>query len=235
MRPSRFEAGIFAGALAAMLLVFFPMRLAVPSDALGTFGFSAREVRGSVWAGRFVDTRLGDEMVGDLRASLSPLSLLKGEARFAFRDESDSRRIDLVSSFRGSGVENVDLAVPVRKMFAPLPVESLQLEGVTARFSDGACVEATGRAHASVGQTVFAGVPLPQALSGNLRCDGDALSVPLQSQSGMERLTLKIRGDATYRLSFAIPEASPALGAALLGVGFKQVGNGYIFSENGHF
>ena len=79
---------LFLAMFALAMLAFLPMRLALGFAGLDAQGFSAREVRGSLWSGRLVEARFGDIALGDLDAGVSPLALLIGRARIALQGES---------------------------------------------------------------------------------------------------------------------------------------------------
>src|SRR3546814_13362629 len=81
--------------LALMLIVLtFPMRLALAWADADDAGIAAREVRGSIWSGELVEARLGALPLGPVKASLSPLALLGGDVDLGF-----ARRHDRLGAF----------------------------------------------------------------------------------------------------------------------------------------
>jgi general secretion pathway protein N len=72
---------------------------------------------------------------------------------------------------------------------------------------------------------MFRGLDLANGLTGDARCDGGALLLPLASQSGQERIDLRIRADGAYEATMRIRTADPVLAGTLAGSGF-QAANG---------
>lgn len=171
------------------LIAFMPMRIALGLTGLERVGVSARDVRGSLWSGRIDQLMLGTIPVGAVRAGLSPISLLMGRARIDIwrrRGAADDLSGALTVGFNRIGIDDVTGAVPLGRSFAPLPIGSLVMEDVTAYFSGDRCGHAEGRVRAQLaGQ--FPGLNLSQGLSGTASCDGDALLLPLVSQSALKR------------------------------------------------
>ncbi|MGQ3100146.1 MAG: type II secretion system protein N [Sphingopyxis solisilvae] len=230
--------------LAALLLAFvliaatFPMRLALAMAAAGKAGVTAREVRGSVWSGELVEARLGALPLGTVRASLSPLALLGGNAELAF-SRTDERLGALAGRLHGSnprGVSGVDGSALMSGGLGLLPVDRVMFEGATLRFdAAGKCVAASGRVQLSVAAPI-AGLDLSRGLSGPLRCVDGRAQAALASQSGMERLTLSFDGSGAYRARLAIDVArDPAMAAALAMLGFKAGPGGFVLATSGRF
>lgn len=221
--------------LALGLLAFLPMRVALGLAGLERLGVAAREVRGTVWSGRIDQLMLGEMPMGSVRAGLSPRSLLVGRARFDI-----ARTAGLPDDIRGAltigpgriGIDDVTGAVPLGRSFAPLPIASLVLEDVTGWFAGEKCGHAEGRVRARMaGQ--FPGLNLSQGLSGVATCDGDALLLPLVSQSGMEKLSLRIWRSGRYSAEMRVETADPTLAGTLGQAGFATVGNAQLLRVEG--
>jgi len=225
--------------LALMLIVLtFPMRLALAWAGAGEAGIAAREVRGSIWSGELVEARLGALPLGTVAASLSPLALLTGDVDLAFA-RSDERLGALSGRLHGShprGVSDVNGVATLAGGLGPIPVDSLRFEGATLRFdADGRCAQAGGRLQLAVAVPI-AGLDLSRGLSGPLRCADGRAQAALASQSGMERLTLSFDARGAYRAQFAINvDRDPAMAAALTVLGFKPGANGYVLTATGRF
>ncbi len=232
-RPALFGALLFAA-----LLAFLPLRLVLGMAGVGDAGLVARAAEGSVWAGKLRDVRLGDVALGDLDAHLSPWPLLLGRARIELDSEVDTpaRAIHGALGVSRTGVraDDVDATIAPGRLLAPLPVTGLVLEALSVRFENGGCVAAEGRVRATLAGDI-AGVALPSALSGAVRCEGRALLLPLASQAGAERVDLRIEGDGRYRAAVTL-QANDATALALLGsLGFVQGPGGYALSVEGRF
>ena len=213
---------ILALVLLFALLLFLPMRVALGLAGLERLGVAARDVRGTVWSGRIDQLMLGEMPLGSVRAGLSPIALLTGRARFDIartKGLADDVSGALTIGFGRIGVDDVTGAVPLGRTFAPLPIGSLMLEDVSAYYAGDRCGHAEGRARARMaGQ--FPGLNLSQGLSGVVSCDGDALLLPLVSQSGMEKITLRIWRSGRYSAEMRVETADPTLAATLGQAGF---------------
>ena len=221
--------------LIAAILMFLPMRVALGMAGLDRLGLGARDVRGTIWSGRIDQLMLGEMPMGTVNAGLSPIALLTGRARFDIgrtKGMADDIKGALTVGFGRIGVDDMTGAVPLGRTFAPLPIANLQMEDVTGWFAGDRCGHAEGRVRARMaGQ--FPGLNLTQGLSGSVACDGDALLLPLVSQSGMEKITLRIWRSGRYSAEMRVETADPGLGATLGQAGFSVVGNAQVLKIDG--
>jgi general secretion pathway protein N len=228
-----------AGLLALLLIALtFPMRLALSLSGAADAGIAAREIRGAVWSGALIDARLGALPLGTVRASLSPLALLGGDAELVFR-RADERTGALSGRLHGSdprGMSDVNGVTSLSGGLGIVPVDTIRFEGVSVRFDGaGQCVEAAGRLQLMVTAPI-AGLDLSRGLSGPIACANGRAQAALASQSGMERLTLSFDARGAYRAQFAINvDRDPAMAAALTVLGFKPGANGYVLTATGRF
>ncbi|WP_242123224.1 type II secretion system protein N [Sphingobium sp. Sx8-8] len=215
---------------AAAFLLFFPMRIALGMAGLDRLGVAAREVRGTVWTGGIDQLMLGTTSLGPVHAGLSPLSLLAGRARFdVWRDDGapDDVRGALTVGIGRIGIDDVTGTVPLGRTFAPLPVGSFVMHDVSAYFSGDRCGHAEGRVRAQMAGR-FPGLNLSQGLSGEAICDGEALLLPLVSESGMEKVNLRIWRSGRYAAEMRVETADATLGEALAKAGFSGAGAGGV-------
>lgn len=211
-------------ALLMALILLLPLRVAFDALALQENGLSARAIHGSVWRGRIERLSLGDAVLGDVRASLSPLQLLLGRARLDFAAEGDGPDV-----FRGGvsvnmvsfGLDDVTGTVGLGRRFAPLPVSHLDFRHFSVRFSHGRCVRAQGRVIASL-LPVLPGMPVAGEMSGEAMCDGPSLLLTLASETGPERLEVRVDGDRGYHARLTLGAAAPTL----LAEGFAEGSDG---------
>ena len=111
----------------------------------------------------------------------------------------------------GFGFDDVTGQLRLGSLFAPLPITALELEDVSAGFASGLCSRAEGRVRATVtGQ--IGGMNLTSGLAGAPACAGDAVLLPLVSQSGMEQLNVRFFADGRYRVELAVRTADAAVG-----------------------
>lgn len=231
-------AALFGGALLLALLVFLPMRLALGWFGAGEQGLTARRVSGSIWGATLSEARFGDLALGDLSARLSPLPLLIGRARVTLAGPgavaTPPIRAAVTVGRHLVGVDDAYGSFPTGRVFAPVPVTTLDLDDVTIRFRDGRCEAAEGRVRATLGASAV-GITLPPSISGAARCDRGALLLPLASQAGTEAIALRVEGDGRYRVELTVQPTDPLLGTQLETAGFVARPNGYRLSVEGRF
>ena len=226
----------FLGALLFALLALLPLRSALSWLDLGSAGLSARAVRGSVWLGSLEQARIGSIPLGDVQARLNTLPLLLGRARvtLARPDDRDPFEGALTVSRNGFGFDDVTGRLSAPASFAPLPIAALELEDFTAGFDRGRCARAGGRVRAAVAPR-FAAFGLPAAFDGGARCAEGALLLSLASQSGMERLDLRLLADGRYRAELLVRSTDQSLRPRLIAAGFRPSPTGWRLRFDGSF
>jgi general secretion pathway protein N len=226
----------FVAAFLFALVALLPLGLVLNWLALDERGFAAREAEGSVWLGIVREGQFGTIPLGDLEAKLRLLPLAIGRARVDLRQTGDGRAFEggLTVSRHAFGVDDVRASLSPGPAFAPLPVASFDLTDVSAHFTDGLCAGAEGLVKASLaGES--AGIALPRSLSGNARCDGGALLLPLVSQSGTERLDLRLYEGGRYRIELIVRAADEPTRQRLTAAGFSISGAGLVLRTEGQF
>lgn len=237
-------AALFGAMFVAALIALMPMRFALAVVGLGDYGLTAREVTGPVWAARINEAHVGDVVLGDARAALSPLALLVGRARIAVSGpgplvaagntgtDNNALRGAVEVNRHSFAIESVSAALPVGGALGALPVSRLDLSDVSVRFDNGSCSEAQGRVKAMLNAGI-PGVALSQGMTGAARCDGGALLLPLVSQAGTETVNLRIRADGRYRGELVVQVNDPALASQLELAGFQPGPAGYMLAIEG--
>jgi len=225
------RALFFVLAFLFALVALLPLRVAVAALDLDKGGLAAREMQGSVWSGLVREMQWSGLALGDVQARLRTLPLLAMRARLDL-DSLDGGQVNGAATVaRGAvGIDDMTARIDVAGLIPSLPLTSLDLSDVTAHFAGGACRSAAGRVRAAVG--TVPGLPPLGNLTGNARCDGGALLVPLQSQTGIGRLDLRLFGDGKYQAHVQLsarPEMAPTLTAA----GFRPAANGYVLTLEG--
>lgn len=200
-RPRWWRELFFAGALLFSLVALLPLRVALGWLGFESRGLAAREAEGSVWLGALADARFGDVPLGDVATRLRALPLLVGRARLDLAEE-EGLRAGLTMSRHGFGIDDArgSLTGPA---LAGLPPPALDLADVSVRFGDGLCATAEGLVKARFAGDL-GGVALAAGFSGEARCDGPALLLPLRSQSGADRLDIRLFADGRYRIDAAL-------------------------------
>lgn len=217
------------------MLALFPLRLAFNMLALQENGLAARAIHGSVWWGQIEQLTLGGVPLGNVEARLSPVQLLVGRARMDFsrqRGAPDDLKGAVGVNTSSFGLDDVTAHLGVGGLFAPLPVTGFDFDDLSVRFADGACARAEGRLKARMNPAVQ-GLNLSQGLSGEAVCDGNALLLPLVSQSGMESMRMRIEANRNFHAEMLIRTSDPALSADLLKNGFVRRGGALALTIRG--
>lgn len=217
------------------LIALFPLRLALGIMGADRWGVAARAVGGNIWWGGLSQFYAGEVPLGTVDAGLSPIQLLVGRARVDV-----SRKKGLPDDLSGAfsigwgrrGIDDVTGALPLGRAAAPLPIGSVAMEDVSVRFSGESCAHAEGRVRVMV-PGELAGLNLSQGLSGEARCDGEALVLPLVSQSGMEKLEIHLMPSGRWKADMSVTSTDPTLQQKLGAVGFAPTNNGYAMTVEG--
>lgn len=226
----------FIAAFALFLAIFAPLRLGVNWFGIAGRGFAAREAAGSIWGGTLRDVQIGSAPLGDLRATLNFLPLFVGRARVSLVRPGEA------APFRGAvtvspsafGIDNVTGQLPAGRLFTPLPVASIDFDRVSIRFVDGRCSRAEGNVRANLAGDV-AGMALQSGFVGTATCAEEAALIPLASQSGMERLELRLFADGRYRAELSVRPSDPAFVQRLTAAGFSDSGGLFVRRIEGSF
>ena len=226
----------FACAFLFALVALLPLRLALDWFSLDDRGFAAREARGSLWLGAVSEAQFGSLALGDLQTRLRTLPLFVGRARVDLerRDEADRFEGSATLSRHSFGIDDMRAKLDIGSALAPLPIAALDLDDVSARFTDGLCASAEGLVRASIAGDAGL-LALPGGLSGNARCDEGALLLPLASQSGMERLDIRLFDDGRYRVELIVRPGDDMMRDRLIAAGFGLTTGGYVLTAEGAF
>lgn len=221
------------------LVVLLPMRLALAALDLDAQGVTARSVSGSVWAAAVEGLDVSGVTIGNVDASLSPLDLLLGRARIDVRRSADAAGAGPLSgaavvSRNTLGIADVTGTLPLGTIFAPLPLGNATATGLGVRFEDGACTQAAGNVRAMLTASL-GGVALAQGLTGDAICDGRYVRLPLASQSGQERLDLRIAITGEYVADLIAVQPAADRIPQLAALGFTAVPGGYRWRTTGRF
>jgi len=234
MRTTRAKI-MLALILAIALLVTWPLRAAFSMFGLADMGVAAKSLRGPIWWGGAEELQIRGVRLGTVDVFLNPLQLLIGRARIDV-----VRRTGAVNDIAGAisigfghrGLDDVTGALALGAPLAPLPVSRVEFEDLTVHFSGDRCVTAEGRVRARV-PALISGLALANGLSGEARCAGNAVELPLVSQSGQEQLNVRIAQDGSYEATMRIRTTDPLLTAALAANGFRAVGGEQVLRTVG--
>lgn len=221
--------------LGIALLVTWPLRAAFSIFGLADMGVAARSLRGPIWWGGAEQLQVRGVQLGTVDVFLNPLQLLIGRVRIDI-----ARRLGTPDDIAGAfsvgwghrGIDDVTGAVALAAPLAPLPVSRVEFEDLSVHFSGKRCITAEGRVRARV-PALISGLSLSNGLAGEARCAGDAVELPLVSQSGQEQLTIRVADDGSYQATMRVRTTDPLLGAALGANGFRAVGGDQVLRTVG--
>lgn len=222
-----------SGILLLALIALFPLRAALALSDMERIGFAARQVGGTIWYGRVGELHLRSQPLGTFEVRLDPLALLFGtiSMRFDRMDDPDGVLEGRLIAGMSRGVEASSGRISVEQMFAPLPIEAIQLDQVTVLFRRGTCVRGSGRITPIIASPI-PGISLGSGLTGRLECDGERARVVMTSPSGGERVEFYVNSEGAYRAWMTVrppPEASAILSL----FGFRQSPEGLTLQMRG--
>jgi general secretion pathway protein N len=218
------------------LIALLPLRLAIGWADLGRSGLAARAATGSIWSGALEDAQLGPVSLGDLRARLNILPLLLGRVRLSLASADPATNFSgaVVVTSDSRGFEDIRGRLRPGNAFGRLGVASLDLDGVSAHFGEGRCLDARGGVSAMLGGAAAAMAP-GSGLTGQARCRGEAMEVNLANQPGTVRMDMRLAGGGGYAGRLLVRDVSPAARVQLIAAGFRPAESGLAMQFNGAF
>ncbi|MBO9575222.1 MAG: type II secretion system protein N [Sphingobium sp.] len=220
-----------AAALALLLglIAAFPLSVAFNMLGLRDMGVTARSLRGPVWWGGAEELTVAGIRLGTVDVFLDPLRLIVGQARVDVVRLTGNLETDLsggiTMGWGSRGVQGVTGQLSLASALAPLPVSRAEFDHFTAHFSGSLCSKAEGRVRVHV-PALITGLDLANGLTGDARCEGETLLLPLASQSGQERLEMRFRSNGSYEAVMRIKTSDPVLSSALATSGFRAGAGG---------
>ncbi len=180
MQRFLFYCLVFIG-IAAILLYFMPLRLAVSMAGLDDRAFSAKQISGSIWNGRIKSAKLGPVELGGLDAGMQFWPLFSGDFIMDVERSKGASGGALQATLgqAGNGFLVADAAaqIQVGRQLAPLPASSIELNGFTATFANRRCQSASGQVRMSLNANI-PGLDLQRGLLGNAECQDGVLVLP---------------------------------------------------------
>lgn len=221
--------------LAIGMLITWPLRAAFGIFGLKEMGVAARSLRGPIWWGGAEELQVRGVNLGTVDVFLNPVQLLIGRVRIDVarrRGNADDIAGAFTIGFGRRGIDDVTGALALAAPLAPLPVSRVEFEDLTVHFTGGLCTRAEGQVRARV-PALISGLALSNGFSGQARCAGDVVELPLASQSGQEQLNIRIKSDGSYEAAMRVRTSDPLLIAALGANGFRPVGDEQILRTVG--
>lgn len=214
------RALLFVAGAAIGLVGLAPAALVLPAPPLTATGVS-----GSVWSAAITNAAIGPLRLGDVAISLQPAALAQGRMGWGVEGAITGQIWRGFAAGGATGLNGRLLGSPI----ASVPIAGVSLADAGATLDGaGRCVEASGQVVADLA-TPVAG---QRQLAGAVRCDGDALLLPLASSDGRVRIDLATtRRQWTARL--VVAGASTAEVAALGASGFRSEAGALVKEETG--
>jgi len=218
------------GALAAIPLI--PLASVVDPARLRHMGVEAGQVEGTIRRGHLYEVRLGSVVLGDVSSRLNLADLSRGRLRLDLEGNDPVSRLSGGVSYGldGAGLDDFSFGTALVAGSQPFGNITIVVEGLTARFSGGACQKAEGRARAYLSAAARA-VGLPSEMSGTASCRDAALTFDLAGAGGREQLLLTIPSARKYRVRALIKPVSRAMDEQLRAKGFVPVEDGLAYEE----
>lgn len=221
--------GIFLIGLVALI----PLRLSLAGIA--EYGFTARQVAGTIWYGRIGELMWHGRRLGTFEVRVEPLPLLFGglRARFDRMDDPSGQLTGLLLLGGSRGVRGLDGRVAGAGLLGDLPIEHFEARDFSLVFAGGRCAEAAGMARIQLAAPMAA-LGAGQ-LSGTLRCEGRRVRFRLSDPAGQASLEFYLQADGRFRAWLRLLGTPPELAADLARAGFQPSAGGLVLSAQGEW
>lgn len=231
-RLSLRDRAVLALLFLAALVLLVPLRLVLA----GVPALSARSVEGPAWAGTAFDFKAGPVPLGTVDVGLMPLSLLTGQTEVWLARRTDKGATPFTARVAGGAdwlrLRAVEGSLAVGDGLGTLPVTSAGFGSFDLAMDGGRCTAASGRVTLTLAPLSVL-MPGPLVLSGEARCQGGALVIPMQGAGGMERLLLKITGDGAWNADLSLKGLPVEVATPLQTMGFAARPEGALGIRTG--
>lgn len=208
-------------------LWLLPLAVLTSVAGLGGTGLTARTVDGTAWTGRMLDASFKGARLGDLQVQVAPLDLLTGTARFRVSALSgEGMSGEGYAGLAGQGVRNVDARLVLGRDMRAAGVETAQLSGLSLRYRNGRCTEASGQMTAYLADGLLTRAVGPQ-MSGAAVCSNGQLSFRLSDPEAKGTLALEFPDKGQQRFIMILRPSDTLDKGALKALGFIETPVGY--------
>ncbi len=220
------------------LAAFMPLRFALGFALPQTGAVSAKAVNGTVWDGNITDLRIASLSFGDVNAALRFFPLLLGQVQYRVKGMPVNGQSPLSGTISagwgGRAVSDMTGKLTLSSHDARLPLSYLELQDVSVHFDDAQCRSASGSVRLMLTRGSLSALGLDSGFFGTARCEGDALLLPLVSQSSMERADIKLQASGAYAITMTVLNENSDIGLFLASAGFAPISGGYRMAVKGH-
>jgi len=213
--------------LLGFALWLLPLAILASVAGLGDTGLAARTVDGTAWKGRMLDASFKGARLGDLQVRVAPLDLLTGTARFRVSALSgEGMSGEGYAGLSGQGIRNVDAQLMLGRDLRAVGVETAQLSGVSLRYKNGRCTEASGQMTVYLADGLLTRAVGPQ-MSGAAVCANGQLSFRLSDPEAKGTLALEFPDNGQQRFIMILRPSDTLDKGALKALGFVETPVGH--------
>jgi general secretion pathway protein N len=174
-----------------------------------------------------LDASFKGARLGDLQVRVAPLDLLTGTARFRVSALSgEGMSGEGYAGLSGQGVRNVDARLVLGRDMRAVGVETAQLSGVSLRYKNGRCSEASGQMTVYLADGLLTRAVGPQ-MSGAAVCANGQLSFRLSDPEAKGTLTLEFLDKGQQRFIMILRPSDTLDKGALKALGFAETPVGH--------
>jgi general secretion pathway protein N len=220
-------------------IAFMPLRWILGVALSEKGAISASGADGTIWSGSVFDVTMGNVQAGTFRVGFQPFGLLLGRLGFWFEQPSTAGiagfRGSVARGFSSASAQALEGELPVADLLPGIPSGKLKLENVSFTWSANKCSAASGNVRLEPDGALFNSLGLQLKMMGRIRCENGMLLVPLTSESAMEKLDLRIKGDGQYSATAYFQQPAAELAPLLSLAGFAPVAGGFRKVGKGRF
>lgn len=191
--------GVLLGVFVLAATAALPLRLAVAAARLDERGLSAREARGTIWAGQLVEAQFAGIPLGTIDVHVSPWRLFLGRLHLTLEDQQNPHALAgiLTTSRHRFAVEDLNARVPIETIIAGVPLDgTVNIVDAGAVFDEGICTRASGNIVVDAQPASGAGALSFPSLDGTLRCESGDAATTLSGDGGAVPVQLRIAMNA---------------------------------------
>ncbi len=230
-RRNRGSSLLLIAASLIIFLVFMPLSVVINAAIPKTASVTAKAVSGSIWRGVVADLKIGPLAMGRVETALKIFPLFLARTDFHIDRSAGEGQPSLTgtmsSGLGSSALRNVTGQIPLTMVDERLPLSRVELQDFSARFESGRCRQASGSVRLMMKPGGLSSLGLDSGFLGQARCDGNALLLPLVSQSAMERADIRISPGGSYTITINIQNQNPQSALLLTAYGFQPISGGH--------
>ena len=232
---------LLAACLAAGSAARLPLSVALALSGARGAGLDWRAAEGTVWNGQVRGLALRDYLLGDVRVSLSPFSLLTLSPRAALRLDGPEAEAEAQVALRPGGALRVSNGAARLRLAEIVAIDprlrarggTLTAEQASFALRDGRCVEASGQLASDALTYGLGGDWRGPALTGGFACEAGVVVAHLSgAEEGQEVETAAHLGGGDYRVEAVVRSSDPDMARIAPLIGFSEYGEGWRYQRS---